>query len=79
MFSQQANEKYERELLAHAEALKQINQLKSTIADLQKEIRQATSSSETATAKLQASEASWARQKETMEKEVTELANRYVQ
>ena len=38
---QQANEKYERELLAHAEALKQINQLKSTINDLQKKVRNA--------------------------------------
>ncbi|KAJ1309970.1 hypothetical protein OPQ81_006728 [Rhizoctonia solani] len=74
--AQQANEKYERELLAHAEALKQINQLKSTITDLQSEVRKSTASSETATAKLQASEASWARQKETMEKEVSELTNR---
>ncbi|KAG8714068.1 hypothetical protein FRC11_010010 [Ceratobasidium sp. 423] len=74
--AQQANEKYERELLAHAEALKQINQLKSTITDLQNEARKATTSSETAAAKLQASEASWARQKEIMEKEVSELTNR---
>ncbi|KAH7340679.1 hypothetical protein B0J17DRAFT_612069 [Rhizoctonia solani] len=76
MLAQQANEKYERELLAHAEALKQINQLKSTITDLQSEVRKTTASSETATAKLQASEASWARQKETMEKEVSELTSR---
>ncbi|CAE6518386.1 unnamed protein product [Rhizoctonia solani] len=74
--AQQANEKYERELLAHAEGLKQINQLKSTITDLQNEVRKATASSEIASAKLQASEASWARQKETMEKEVSELTNR---
>ncbi|CAE6498266.1 unnamed protein product [Rhizoctonia solani] len=74
--AQQANEKYERELLAHAEALKQINQLKSTITDLQSEVRKTTASSETATVKLQASEASWARQKETMEKEVSELTSR---
>ncbi|KAG9102295.1 hypothetical protein FRC06_002140 [Ceratobasidium sp. 370] len=74
--AQQANEKYERELLAHAEALKQINQLKSTITALQSEVRQATSSSETAVAKLQSSEASWSRQKETMEKEVSELTSR---
>ncbi|EUC62051.1 filament forming protein TPR/p270, putative, partial [Rhizoctonia solani AG-3 Rhs1AP] len=73
---QQANEKYERELLGHAEALKQINQLKSTITDLQAEVRKTTASSETATAKLQASEASWGRQKETMEKEVSELTTR---
>ncbi|KAG8695440.1 hypothetical protein FRC08_007832 [Ceratobasidium sp. 394] len=74
--AQQANEKYERELLAHAEALKQINQLKSTITALQSEVRQATSSSETAAAKLQSSEASWSRQKETMEKEASELTSR---
>ncbi|CAE6455240.1 unnamed protein product [Rhizoctonia solani] len=73
---QQANEKYERELLGHAEALKQINQLKSTITDLQSEVRKTTASSETATANLQASEASWGRQKETMEKEVSELTAR---
>ncbi|KAG9124547.1 hypothetical protein FRC07_011170 [Ceratobasidium sp. 392] len=74
--AQQANEKYERELLAHAEALKQINQLKSTITTLQSEVRQATSASETAVANLQSSEASWDRQKETIEKEVTELTTR---
>ncbi|CAE6443155.1 unnamed protein product [Rhizoctonia solani] len=74
--AQQANEKYERELLAHAEALKQINQLKSTITDLQNEVRKATTSSETASSNLKASEASWIRQKETMEKELSELTNR---
>ncbi|KAF8758947.1 Filament-forming protein [Rhizoctonia solani] len=74
--AQQANEKYERELLAHAEALKQINQLKSTITDLQNEVRKATTTSETASSNLKASEASWTRQKETMEKELSELTNR---
>ncbi|KAG8699107.1 hypothetical protein FRC09_006835, partial [Ceratobasidium sp. 395] len=74
--AQQANEKYERELLAHAEALKQINQLKSTISTLQGEVRKATSASDTAIAKLQSSEASWGRQKETMEKEASELTSR---
>ncbi|CAE6423645.1 unnamed protein product [Rhizoctonia solani] len=74
--AQQANEKYERELLAHAEALKQINQLKSTITDLQNEVRKATTSSETASSNLKASEASWIRQKGTMEKELSELTNR---
>ncbi|KAG8753074.1 hypothetical protein FRC12_011679, partial [Ceratobasidium sp. 428] len=74
--AQQANEKYERELLAHAEALKQINQLKSTISTLQGEVRKATSASDTAVAKLQSSEASWGRQKETMEKEASELTSR---
>ncbi|QRW15125.1 Nucleoprotein TPR [Ceratobasidium sp. AG-Ba] len=73
---QQANDKYERELLAHAEALKQINQLKSTITALQNEVRQATSASETAAVKLQSSEESWTRQKEALEKETSELTVR---
>lgn len=68
-----AEEKYSREIVAHAESIKTVEELRQKLADTKLTTRDATIAAETAHAKLSTSEASWSQQKKTLEREVTEL------
>lgn len=65
-------------MLAHAEALKTINDIKDQLARARTAARENQNASETAQAKLAASEASWRQQKEALDKEIAELNKRHV-
>ena len=68
-----AEERYGREVVAHAESIKAVEELRQKLADTKLATRDATIASETALAKLSTSEISWSQQKKTLEREVTEL------
>jgi len=68
-----AEEKYGREVVAHAESIKDVEELRQRLADTKLAIRDATITAETAQAKLSSSEISWGQQKKALEREVTEL------
>ena len=68
-----AEEKYGREVVAHAESIKDVEELRQRLADTKLAIRNATTIAETAQAKLSSSEISWGQQKKALEREVTEL------
>ncbi|KAF5340774.1 hypothetical protein D9611_007504 [Ephemerocybe angulata] len=71
-----AEERYSNEVLAHAETIKNIEQLKQQLAEWQRKARESQSAAETAQAKLAASEGSWKAQKEALDKEVSDLNTR---
>ncbi|KDQ20838.1 hypothetical protein BOTBODRAFT_320357 [Botryobasidium botryosum FD-172 SS1] len=71
--AQLAHEKYEKELMAHAEAVKTVSQLKQQLADAQAQARDNHTAAETARANQLSSEASWKSQKETIDKEMSDL------
>jgi nucleoprotein TPR len=73
-----AEEKYAREVVAHADSLKVVDGLKSEINTLRAQVREHSTSAETAQAKLAASEGSWAQQREALDKELTDVQKRYV-
>ena len=68
-----AEERYGREVVAHAESIKAVEELRQKLADTKLATRDATIASETALAKLSTSEISWSQHKKTLEREVTEL------
>ena len=73
----EAHEKYERELVAHADDVKALAQVKeelSSVRTTSQELRQA---AETAEANLSASKASWANQSAALNKELDDLRTRY--
>lgn len=74
---QAAEERYSREVVAHAETIKAVEDLKQQLAKVQSSARDYQTSSETAQAKLATSETSWKQQKETLEKEIADLNTRY--
>lgn len=65
-------------MLAHAEALRTITDLKEQLARARAAARENQNASETAQAKLATSEASWRQQREALDKEIAELNKRYV-
>lgn len=71
--AQLAHEKYEKELVAHAEAVKTVSQLKHQLADAQAQARDNHTAAETARANQLSSEASWKAQKETIDQEMSDL------
>lgn len=71
-----AEEKYGREVVAHAESIKAVEELRRQLAETRLTIRDATTAAETAKAKLSSSETSWIQQKNVLEREVTELNTR---
>lgn len=73
-----AEGKYGREVVAHAESIKAVEELRQQLAGTRLTIREAMTAAETAQAKLSASETSWNQQKKTLEKEVAELNVRQV-
>ena len=71
-----AEERYGREVVAHAESIKAVEELRQQLAETKLTVRDATTSAETAQAKLSTSEISWSQQKKALEREVTELSVR---
>ncbi|KAI0736332.1 hypothetical protein C8Q72DRAFT_803970 [Fomitopsis betulina] len=71
-----AEERYSSEVLAHAEALKTISDIKDQLARARVAARENQNASETAQAKLATSEASWRQQREALDKEIAELNKR---
>ena len=71
-----AEEKYTHEVVAHAETIKANDQLKKDVNAAKNEARENKSAAETAQAKLSASENSWKSQKETLDKEISDLKTR---
>ena len=68
-----AEEKYSREVVAHAESIKVVEELRQQFAGVKSTVRDATTAAETAQTKLSTSEISWSQQKKVLEKEVSEL------
>ena len=72
-----AEGKYSREVLAHAESIKSVEELRTQLTKANASARDNLAASETAQAKLATSEASWKQQKEALDKEVASLDARY--
>jgi nucleoprotein TPR len=68
-----AEERYGREVVAHAESIKAVEELRQQLACTKLTARDATTTAETAQAKLSASEVSWSQQKGALEREANEL------
>lgn len=68
-----AEGRYSREVVAHAESIKAVEELRQQLAHTEITVRDATTAAETAHAKLSASETSWIQQRKALEREVTEL------
>ncbi|OBZ68761.1 Nucleoprotein TPR [Grifola frondosa] len=68
-----AEERYGREVLAHAEALKAVEDLRRQLSKSQAAVREHLAAAETAQAKLAGSESSWRQQKDALTKEVADL------
>ena len=64
-----AEEKYGREVVAHAESIKTVEELRQRLAETKLTVHDATTATETAQAKLSTSEASWNQQKMALERE----------
>lgn len=74
----EAHEKYERELVAHAEDVKALAQLKDEMATIRSTGQQHRQAAETAEANLTASKASWSDQSTALNKELDDIRTRYV-
>lgn len=74
--AQASQECYERELLAHADAVKHNEQLKEQVSTLKTQIREHENASETARSMLSTAEASWQTQRAALDKEISDLASR---
>ena len=74
---QAAEERYSREVVAHAEAIKSIEDLKRRLQDLQASERNNRTAAETAQAKLATSESSWSQQRQALDREIADLTSRY--
>jgi hypothetical protein len=70
---QAAEERYSNEVLAHAESIKAIENLRRDLATAQASARDNLTAAETASAKLSASEDSWKQQKAALNKEVADM------
>ncbi|KAF8887179.1 hypothetical protein BD779DRAFT_1672932 [Infundibulicybe gibba] len=68
-----AEDRYSREVVAHAESIKSIELLNNKLNAAQTAARDNLTTAETANAKLAASEGSWKQQKESLDKEVADL------
>ena len=73
-----SGDKYNREVVAHAESIKAVEELRQQLAETKLTVRNATTAAETAQTKLSTSETSWGQQKKALEREVTELNSRQV-
>lgn len=71
-----AEERYSREVLAHAESIKSVEDLRTQLSKASTTARDNLAASETAQAKLATSEASWKQQKEALDKEIGDLNTR---
>jgi nucleoprotein TPR len=74
--AQEAQRNYERELVKHAEAAQNVQQLREEVGNLRTQVRSLRTEAETAVATLQSSEASWVGQKNDYERELREVRTR---
>ncbi len=72
-----ADERYSREVVAHAESIKSVEDLRTQLAKAKATARDSLAASETAQSKLATSETSWKQQKDALDKEVADLNTRY--
>lgn len=73
---QAAEERYAHEVLAHAESIKSVEDLRQQLSKTQSAARDYLTASETARAKLTTSEVSWKQQKDALDKEIADLNTR---
>ncbi|SCZ98145.1 BZ3500_MvSof-1268-A1-R1_Chr3-3g06608 [Microbotryum saponariae] len=73
-----AHEKYERELVAHAEDVKQLSEVKGKLEHARRQTREAQTANEVSKTNLAASEESWARQKAALDGELADVKKRCV-
>ncbi|KAL5524681.1 MLP1_8 [Sanghuangporus sanghuang] len=71
-----AEDKYSREIVAHAESIKVVDAFKKELSEARASLREKTVQAETAQANLTASEASWNQQREVLNKEIADLTAR---
>ncbi|TFY79631.1 hypothetical protein EWM64_g4383 [Hericium alpestre] len=69
-------EKYNQTVLAHAESIKTIDELRQKLAEVQSSTRNNLIAAETAKAQLASSEVSWTQQRQALEKEMADLTAR---
>ncbi|KAG9002479.1 hypothetical protein FRB94_003839 [Tulasnella sp. JGI-2019a] len=75
--AEEAQSKYNRELVAHAEAVQTVTQLKQELVAAQSMARDQQTAAETAQANLLGSQTSWDAQRETLNKELQDLKSRF--
>lgn len=71
-----AEERYSREVVAHAELIKSVEDIRTQLSKANATARDNLAASETAQAKLATSETSWRQQKEALDKELANLNTR---
>jgi nucleoprotein TPR len=72
----EAHDKYQSELVAHAEDVKALNAVRSQLDEAQKALNEAKATSETVQSNYGSAEASWNKQKESLQKELDEQKKR---
>lgn len=72
----EAHDRYQAELVAHAEDVKALSVAREELASVQSALREAVNKAETAQANLSSSEASWNTQREHLQKEIDEQQRR---
>lgn len=78
MIFKAAEERYQRELIAHADAVKQNEQLKEQVSKLKTQLRDHGNAAETARSMLSTAEASWQSQRAALNKEILDANSRSV-
>lgn len=78
MIAKEAHEKYERELVAHAEDVKRLTEIKDELEVVRQSIGEQQTAAEVAKANLLSSEESWTRQKRALEQELADVRKRCV-
>jgi len=76
-YKQAAEERYSREAIVHAEAIKAIKDFKRRIYDLQLSDRNNRTAAEAARAKFSTFESSWSQQRQALDREIVDLVARY--
>ena len=76
-YLQAAEDKYSREVVAHAESIKIIESMKTELEELRTSTRTAKHAADTVQAKLTMAEDSWKLQKSALDKEIVGLQARY--
>lgn len=74
--AKEASDKYQRELLDHAEDVKRFNVISNELDTIRSTVREHQLAEEVAVANLMASETSWNRQKLALEQEITDSKKR---
>jgi nucleoprotein TPR len=73
-----AEERYQREIVSHAESIKTVENLKQQLSTVQGLVREKQTAADTAQSMLATAEASWKSQREALDKEITDVNSRCV-